>query len=582
MRLRLMRLRQVRPRLVRLRLIRLRRPLGLVLAVIVAGLAATVAGAPPQPASAQAGDADLVKAACSLPKEYLLRTWRGWSPDRGAELSWIPEEPDFVGSGLPHVGVWDYIQHVPLFLYGPGHIAARGEVQRPVTVADIAPTQSTLLGFDGFDGFDAPDGDVLREALAPGAGEDPAKLIVVMVWDAAGINVLEEHRGLWPYLESLIPEGTWYSNAFVGSSPTSTAQIHATIGTGAFPIHHGVVGHHFQIGGVDATPWELGPNFLVVPTFADVYDHALDNEPKVGVVATADIHLSMMSHGSFWNGGDRDVAVTRSAAVKKTQTDEGDDWNLPKQTLNYYELAGYANDVKGFEKDKAEVDRRDGEIDGKWRDNDIEALLKGFDTPARTPYQQRVVEDVIETEGFGDDEVPDLFFANFKEIDYISHVWSMNSPEMGDAVEYQDAALEDFVTFLDDTVGEGEWVMALTADHGAMPDPAVSGGYQISTGAIQTAVQSRFDTDGDDVPVMDLVQPAQAFLNEEELADNGFTVADVARFVGTMTQAQTAGGGIIPQPGKENERVFRSVFPSDLMLDLPCLPEAKRDRQQPS
>ena len=558
---------------------RLRRLLGLVLALIVAGAVATVPGLPAHPASAQAGDADLVKAACSLPKEYLLRTWRGWSPDRGAELSWIPDEPDFVGSGLPHVGVWDYIQHVPLFLYGPGHIAARGEVGRPVTVADIAPTQAALLGFDG---FDAPDGEVLREALAPGAGQDPPKLIVVMVWDAAGINVLEEHQGLWPYLESLVPEGTWYSNAFVGSSPTSTAQIHATIGTGAFPIHHGVVGHHFQIGGVDATPWELGPNFLVLPTFADIYDQAMGNEPEVGVVATADIHLSMMSHGSFWNGGDRDIAVTRSAAKKETLTDEGDAWNLPKEAVNFYELAGYANDVKGFAKDVDEVDRRDGQRDGRWRDNDIEALLDGFDTPARTPYQQRVVEAVLRTERFGQDDVPDLFFANFKEIDYISHIWSMNSPEMGDAVEYQDAALEDFVAFLDETVGRNEWVMAITADHAAMPDPAVSGGYQISTGAIQTAVQSRFDTDGDDVPVMDLVQPAQAFLNEEELADNGFTVGDVARFVQTMTQAQTAGGGITPQPGSENERVFGSVFPSDLMLDLPCLPEARRDGRTPA
>jgi hypothetical protein len=392
--------------------------------------------------------------------------------------------------------------------------------------------------------------------------------------------VLEEHRGLWPYLESLIPEGTWYSNAFVGSSPTSTAQIHATIGTGAFPIHHGVVGHHFQIGGVDATPWQLGPNFLVVPTFADVYDQAMGNEPEVGIVATADIHLSMMSHGSFWNGGDRDIAVTRSAAKKETLTDEGDAWNLPKEAVNYYELAGYANDVKGFAKDIAEVDMRDGKRDGKWRDNDIEALLEGFDTPARTPYQERVVEDVLRTEGFGADEVPDLFYVNFKEIDYISHIWSMNSPEMGDAVEYQDAALEDFVTFLNDTVGEGEWAMAITADHASMPDPAVSGGYQISTGPIEAAVEARFDTDGDDVAVMDLVQPAQAFLNEDELADNGFSVADVARFVETLTQAQTAGGGVTPQPGEEDDRVFGSVFPSDLMLDLPCLPEAKRDRQQ--
>jgi hypothetical protein len=446
-----------------------------------------------------------------------------------------------------------------------------------VTVADIAPTQAALLGFDG---FDAPDGDVLREALAPGAGEDPPKLIVVMVWDAGGINVLEEHRGLWPYLESLVAEGTWYANAFVGSSPTSTAQIHATIGTGAFPIHHGIVGHHFQIGDVDATPWDIGPNFLVLPTFADIYDQAMGNEPEVGVVATADIHLSMMSHGSFWHGGDRDIAVTRSAAKKETLTDEGDAWNLPKQAVNYYELAGYANDVKGFQADVDEVDRRDGELDGRWRDNDIAQLLDGFDTPARTPYQQRVVEAVLREGGFGADDVPDLFFTNFKEIDYISHIWSMNSAEMGDAVEYQDAALEDFVDFLDRTVGEGEWVMAITADHASMPDPAVSGGYQVSTGAIETAVRSRFDTDGDDVPVMDLVQPAQAFLNEDELADNGFTVADVARFVRTMTQAQTAGGGVTPQPGRENERVFSAVFPSELMLDLPCLPEATRDGQR--
>jgi hypothetical protein len=550
-----------------------RRAFATVMLVLAVGTASILR--PSGPAAAQASDRDLVRTACELPHEYLRRTWHGWRADRGAELSWIPAEPDFVGSGLPHVGVWDYIQHVPLFWYGPGHIRAQGEVDRPVTVADIAPTQAALLGFDG---FRAPDGEVLAEALDLAVGTDgyrPPKLIVVMVWDAAGINVLEEHRGLWPYTASLIDRGTWYTDAFVGSSPTSTAQIHATIGTGAFPIHHGVVGHHFQIGDADATPWELGPNFLVLPTLADLYDREMGNEPEVGIVATADIHLSMMSHGSFWNGGDRDIAVTRSAAAKKTLTDEGDAWNLPKTVTAYYRLAGYANAVQGFDRDIAELDRRDGQLDGKWRDNDIAALLDGFDTPARTPYQQRVVERVLQREGFGQDDVPDLFFANFKEIDYISHVWSMNSPEMGDAVAEQDRAMEAFVRFLDDTVGQGEWVLAVTADHASMPDPEVTGGYQISTGPIQAAIEERFDLDDDDVPVVDLVQPAQAFLNEDELAEHGATVADVARFVQTMTQAQTAGGGIRSQPGEENTRVFQAVFPSELLAELPCLPEAR-------
>ena len=59
----------------------------LAILVLVAGIALAPTGTV---ASAQAGDADLAKVACSLPHEYLLRTWRGWSPDRGAELSWIP------------------------------------------------------------------------------------------------------------------------------------------------------------------------------------------------------------------------------------------------------------------------------------------------------------------------------------------------------------------------------------------------------------------------------------------------------------------------------------------------------------
>ena len=51
------------------------------------------------PAHAQASDQDLIQLACSIPHQWLLRTWRGWRPDRGAQLSYIPLQPNFVGSG---------------------------------------------------------------------------------------------------------------------------------------------------------------------------------------------------------------------------------------------------------------------------------------------------------------------------------------------------------------------------------------------------------------------------------------------------------------------------------------------------
>ena len=79
-------------------------------------------------APAAPSDQDLVNIACGLPHDYLVRTWNGYSPDRGPELTAIPAEPNFMGAGLPHVGPWDYIQHVPMFWYGPGHIAANGQV----------------------------------------------------------------------------------------------------------------------------------------------------------------------------------------------------------------------------------------------------------------------------------------------------------------------------------------------------------------------------------------------------------------------------------------------------------------------
>jgi hypothetical protein len=530
----------------------------------------------PQTSSADSTDAAIRARACSVPHSYLLRTLRGWSPDRGAEISWIPKEPDFVGSGLPHVGPWDYIQHVPMFWYGPGYIKAQPAIDRPVTLADIAPTQADLLGFDG---FTAPDGHPMTEALAQdttSSSYTPPKLVVVLVWDAGGMNVLAAHPDQWPYTKSLLNKGTFYSNAFVGSSPTSTAQDHATIGTGAFPIHHGVVGHHFQVGGQDTTPWAIGPGYLMLPTFADTYDLANGNKPIVGLMGTADIHFGMLGHGAFWHGGDRDIALERAAANKSTLTDEGDEWNMAEDLQPYYRFPAYANDVPGFAKDKQTLDRRDGKLDGNWRTNNINDLLNGFDTPARTPYQERVLETVMQKEKFGQDAMPDLMYANFKEIDYISHVWSMNSPEMGDAVKYQDDALKRFVAFLNEDVGKGQWAMVVTADHAAMPDPAVSGGYQISTGPIEAGIEATFDNDDDGVPVVDLLQPSAVFVNEQELQQNGFTLDDVAVYLQGLTQADTAGGGISPIPGHENDPVFQAVFPSAIMENLSCLPEAKQ------
>jgi hypothetical protein len=512
---------------------------------------------------------DIAELACSLPHEWLLRTWRGNRDDRSAELQILPIEPNFVGSGLPHVGPWPYAQDIPMFWYGPGHIAPAGVVDRPVTLAGIAPTQGELVGFP----FRTPDGSPMREAIA--GNETPPRLIVTIVWDAAGRNVLERWPNAWPYLESLVPAGAWYERATVGSSPTSTAQTHATIGTGTFPDDHGIVAHRLRIGDELTTPWKAGPAYLIDPTLGDLWDVAMDNDPIVGELGTVSIHLGMLGHGSMWGGGDRDIAAVREVVGADTLGAEGVEWNLTPALQPYYRLPDYLNDVPGFEEDVQAVDAADGQVDGRWRSNEIEPLLSGFDTPARIPYQTRVLMEMIEREGFGADEIPDLLFVNFKMIDYISHVWTVNSPEMQDAVRGQDEQLEVLVDFLNETVGEGEWVFVLTADHGSIPDPDVSGAFQISATPIVNGINSTFDTDGDEARIVQLVQPTQIFVDERELRQNGHTLEELSTWIMGLTKADVAQPGVVVPTGEADDPVFQAAFPSTLMDQLPCLPEAR-------
>jgi hypothetical protein len=517
---------------------------------------------------------ELAGVACGLPKTWLVRIWRGYSPERSGELQMLPRVPNFVGSGLPHVGPWSFTEDVPMFWYGPGQVQPVGSVQRPVTLADVAPTQASLLEFDG---FDAPDGRPMREAVAPAAGREPPRLVVVLLWDGAGRNVLEEWPGSWPNMQRLSSQGAWYERGTVGSSPTSSAQDHATLGTGAFPRNHGLVGHSIRIGEEIVSPWKEGPGLLIAPTFGDVYDKAMGNESIVATAGSVPIQLGMMSHGAGWEGGDKDLAVLRVPGNAETLGAEGVSWNLPDHLKEFFHYPSYANDLPALDSYIGEdLDLADGLRDGLWQGHSMTAdeLLGGFHTPARIPYQTRLVTEMIRREGLGADEVPDLLYVNYKLIDQIGHIYSLNSEEMRDSLEATDAALPVLIRALNRDVGQGRWALLVTADHGSTPSPALTGAFQISAELLHAEMQERFDTDGDGVDVIEQVKQTEIFINEEELLQNGSTLDDVARFVMGVRQRDVPIEGLpIPEP---DERVFRAAFPAELLTSLPCLPSGLR------
>jgi Type I phosphodiesterase / nucleotide pyrophosphatase len=282
----------------------------------------------------------------------------------------------------------------------------------------------------------------------------------------------------------------------------------------------------------------------------------------------------MMGHGSQWGGGDRDLAITREKEFAETAGAESVSWNLTTDMKPFYDLPGYVNELPPLSEYVDDVDRADGALDGRWRTNDIQQLSDGFDTPARTPFQQTLIETVIEREGFGADDVPDILFLNYKAIDTIGHLFSADGIEMSDAVAMQDRTLEQLVRFLDRTVGRGEWVMAVTADHGTQRDPDESGAFMIDINKLESGLIATFDDDDGD-ELVQKVRPTEIWLDRDELADNGFTLAQVSQWFLDLTQRDTYKNQNLPQPGHEDDTVFAAALPSSILSALPCLPEAR-------
>lgn len=411
-----------------------------------------------------------LEASCELTPEILERSLRGHKDGRSPDVLVVPRFPNFFGGFIQtgHSGPWDYLQEVPLVFYGPGFIKPLGryEPNGEVTVADVVPTLAELIGTE----FPDVAGKSLSNILVPEAKRDgPPKLVLEVVWDGGGTNVLEAWPDFWPELGKLMEGGASPEGAIVGSSPSVTPATHTTLGTGVFPDEHGATSITIRVDGAITDSFKgKDSDYVDVPMFADTYDVATGNAAKIGMFAYKSWHLGMMSHGANWPGGDKDMAVFLNPAEEyETNPD-------------LYHLPPGLEKVPGLQKAVREVDLLDGERDKTWMGHDVLGSKRyRRDTPVWALHQTNILKELITRKGFGADEVTDLFFTNYKQPDEAGHNWNMLSPEVAETIEYSDGELKKLVDFLNEQVGEREWVMIVTADHGQQPDAEATRGWPI-------------------------------------------------------------------------------------------------------
>ncbi|HEV3474898.1 MAG TPA: alkaline phosphatase family protein [Actinomycetota bacterium] len=487
---------------------------------------------------------------------------RGYVSGRSGEILLVPEPWNVLGNWTggvrgvddprtTHATPWSYHQRVPLILYGPGFVRAGLRPERPVDVADLAPTFAELMRFR----FEAPDGRPLREALRPDLGKVP-RAIVVVVYDGGGWNLLEQWPDAWPVQRRLAEAGTMYVNATVGSSPSLTAPVHSTIGTGAYPRVHGIVENTARMpdGSIgDVYGEDADPSLLEQPTLADVWDRTNGDRPWVGMLGTEGWHLGML--GSGGSSAEQDVAVLWSHGRETFWTNE-----------DRYRLPDYLPGPEVFRHRTLEIDGTDGALDGRWRGNILSADTYAYTgSPAFASYQGDAAIEILRREPIGEDRLTDLFFVEMKTTDVAGHVWNMLGPESEEVLRAQDRVLGALLKTLDEEIGRNRYVVAMTADHGQTPRPDVSGGLRVDRNAVLEDVNEAFGE------VVEAVHPSDLFLDMDAVRAEGVSVEVIARFLGDYRYGEGLPDGTDEDAIPEavlNRRVFAAAIPGSFIQGL--------------
>ena len=103
-------------------------------------------------------------------------------------------------------------------------------------------------------------------------------------------------------------------------------------------------------------------------------------------------------------------------------------------------------------------------------------------TPFGNDLTAEFAKAAVIGEKLGADDITDVLTLSFSSTDYVGHNFGVNSKETQDTYMRLDLALGDFLKFLDENVGAGEYTIFLTSDHGGVDVPAYLKSQKVPAG----------------------------------------------------------------------------------------------------
>jgi len=292
----------------------------------------------------------------------------------------------------------------------------------------------------------------------------------------------------------LMKDGFTFYNMHYNYMPTYTAPGHASIYTGTTPAVHGIVSNEWfhrtlkkevyctdddsvytLVPGTEKEG-KMSPKNLQATTITDELKLATNFKGKVIGMSIKDrgaiLPAGHFADWAFWytKTGEFISSSFYGKALPNWVTEFNQEkqylpyinsgWNLLKPAETYNESLADNNNYEGKLYKKLPVFPYN--LKEMYDSNDAGVLRV---TPFGNHVLANLAKRAIEKEALGKDDVTDFLAVSFSSTDYIGHTFGPRSIEIQDTYLRLDLTIADFLNYLDKTVGKGNYLVFLTADH---------------------------------------------------------------------------------------------------------------------
>lgn len=342
----------------------------------------------------------------------------------------------------------------------------------------------------------------LGASAQSGTGLKRPKLVVGIVVDQMRWDYLYRYYDRYGNggFKRLINQGFSCENTFIPYTPTYTAAGHTCVYTGSVPAIHGIMGNNWysradgrvvycaedksvKTVGSTSDAGLMSPKNMLSTTITDELRLATNFKSKVVGVALKDrgaiLPAGHAANAAFWFDNATGGWITSTHYmndlpqwVKTLNAKKLPDSYMSKDWTTLYPINTY---VQSTADDKPYEGNMSGE------DNTFPhetSKIKGsakYTAFRQSPYGNTHTIDIaraaIEGENLGRSGNTDFLTVSFSTPDYIGHTFGPNSVEAEDGMLRLDKDLGAFLTYLDTKIGKGQYLVFLTADHGAAHVP---------------------------------------------------------------------------------------------------------------